>query len=443
MFWFYVLPLGFLLTQYTITGFDSCAHISEETHGAADNAAKGVWRSIFYSAIFGWVLLLAITFARHQRRRRQQGRRRRRLRRGVDPPARARHRVVQARARHLDRRAALLRRRVPDQRVAHVLRVQPRRRDPRLAHLEQGQLDADPVQRRALHGRVRRLLITVPAYWPASNGVPVAFYAVVSIAVIGLYIAYVIPIYLRWRMGDAFEPGPWTLGRKYKWMNPFATVWVALITIIFILPTNPGGVPWNDEFDWKLVNYAPLVTGARDPGGRHLVAGQRAPHVHRPAPHDRRDRRGARRAARRAASSLRRPDSAVTLQVIEPATEEVLAEVQRATAADVDAAVARAKAAFPAWRAVAPGDRARLLHRPRRHPRRAPRGARGPRGAQRGQADRRRARRDGDGGRHLPLLRRRRPSACWATPSRCRAGWGSRSASRSASSGSSRRGTSR
>ena len=53
----------------------------------------------------------------------------------------------------------------------------------------------------------------------------------------------------------------------------------------------------------------------------------------------------------------------MTLQVIEPATEEVLAEVQRATAADVDAAVARAKAAFPAWRAVAPGDRARLLHR--------------------------------------------------------------------------------
>jgi L-asparagine transporter-like permease len=104
-------------------------------------------------------------------------------------------------------------------------------------------------------------LITVPAYWPASNGVPVAFYAVVSIAVIGLYIAYVIPIYLRWRMGDEFQTGPWNLGRKYKWMNPFATFWVGLITIIFILPTNPGGVPWNDEFDWKLVNYAPLVTG--------------------------------------------------------------------------------------------------------------------------------------------------------------------------------------
>ena len=41
MFWFYVLPLGFLLTQYTITGFDSSAHISEETHGAAESAAEG------------------------------------------------------------------------------------------------------------------------------------------------------------------------------------------------------------------------------------------------------------------------------------------------------------------------------------------------------------------------------------------------------------------
>jgi acyl-CoA reductase-like NAD-dependent aldehyde dehydrogenase len=52
-----------------------------------------------------------------------------------------------------------------------------------------------------------------------------------------------------------------------------------------------------------------------------------------------------------------------TLRVLEPATEEVLAEVPRATAGDVDAAVARAKAAWPGWRAVAPGDRAALLRR--------------------------------------------------------------------------------
>ncbi len=51
-----------------------------------------------------------------------------------------------------------------------------------------------------------------------------------------------------------------------------------------------------------------------------------------------------------------------TLSVLEPATEQVLREIPRATAEDVDAAVARARAAFPAWRAVAPGDRSRLLH---------------------------------------------------------------------------------
>jgi acyl-CoA reductase-like NAD-dependent aldehyde dehydrogenase len=52
-----------------------------------------------------------------------------------------------------------------------------------------------------------------------------------------------------------------------------------------------------------------------------------------------------------------------TLQVLEPATEAVLEELPRAGADEADAAVARAKAAFPAWAAVAPADRARLLHR--------------------------------------------------------------------------------
>jgi acyl-CoA reductase-like NAD-dependent aldehyde dehydrogenase len=52
-----------------------------------------------------------------------------------------------------------------------------------------------------------------------------------------------------------------------------------------------------------------------------------------------------------------------TLQVLEPATEGVLETVPRAGVDEVDAAVARAKAAAPGWRAVAPGDRARLLLR--------------------------------------------------------------------------------
>jgi betaine-aldehyde dehydrogenase len=49
--------------------------------------------------------------------------------------------------------------------------------------------------------------------------------------------------------------------------------------------------------------------------------------------------------------------------VLNPATEEPLAELESAGVEETDAAVARAKAAFPAWRAVAPTDRARLLRR--------------------------------------------------------------------------------
>ena len=52
-----------------------------------------------------------------------------------------------------------------------------------------------------------------------------------------------------------------------------------------------------------------------------------------------------------------------TIEVIEPATEQVLESVPRAGEEEVDAAVEAAKRAFPAWRAVAPADRAALLHR--------------------------------------------------------------------------------
>jgi len=49
--------------------------------------------------------------------------------------------------------------------------------------------------------------------------------------------------------------------------------------------------------------------------------------------------------------------------VLNPATEEAIAEVEAAGVEETDAAVARAREAFPAWRAVAPADRARLLRR--------------------------------------------------------------------------------
>jgi acyl-CoA reductase-like NAD-dependent aldehyde dehydrogenase len=51
------------------------------------------------------------------------------------------------------------------------------------------------------------------------------------------------------------------------------------------------------------------------------------------------------------------------IAVIEPATAEVMAEVPQAGIEETDAAVARAKDAFPAWRGISPGDRSALLHK--------------------------------------------------------------------------------
>jgi betaine-aldehyde dehydrogenase len=50
------------------------------------------------------------------------------------------------------------------------------------------------------------------------------------------------------------------------------------------------------------------------------------------------------------------------IEVVEPATEEVLEEVERAGVEETDAAVERAREAFPGWRAIDPGERSRLLH---------------------------------------------------------------------------------
>jgi hypothetical protein len=79
-----------------------------------------------------------------------------------------------------------------------------------------------------------------------------------AIAVIGLYIAFILPVILRFRMGDQFEPGAWSLGRHYRWIDAIAIGWVGLITILFVFPLYKGGLPWEDGFSWELTNYTVL-----------------------------------------------------------------------------------------------------------------------------------------------------------------------------------------
>ena len=55
--------LGLLNAQYTFTGYDASAHVSEETKSANVQAAKGIVRSIWVSMIAGFILLVGVSYA--------------------------------------------------------------------------------------------------------------------------------------------------------------------------------------------------------------------------------------------------------------------------------------------------------------------------------------------------------------------------------------------
>ena len=256
-FLFYILPLSFILTQYTITGYDASAHLSEETHSAADSAAKGMWRSIFYSAIGGWILLLAFVFAVQN----------------VDKVTAGGGGVAvifsQALTPHWAGTVLLI-----SSAGQFFCTIACMTSCTRMlyAFSRDGAVPAAQLWSKLSPTRVPvngvyltvivSLIITAPALVKVDIGgapVPVAFFAVVTIGVVGLYLAFAIPIYLRWRAGDNFTPGAWTLGNKYKWMAPLAVAEIIVTSIIAMLPGSNLAVPGVSGFALKYVNYTPIV----------------------------------------------------------------------------------------------------------------------------------------------------------------------------------------
>jgi amino acid transporter len=261
-FLFGVLPLSVILTQYTITGYDASAHLSEETHKAADGAAKGIWRSIFYSAIGGWILLLAFLFAVQDEKAVTAGGG------GVA--------VIFTQALTVNWASLVLGIATIGQFFCTVACMTSTTRM-LFAFSRDGAVPGSYYWSRLNKNRVPvygvivsaivAVVITAPALVKVDiNGapVPVAFNAVVTIGVIGLYVAFAIPIFLRWRAGSRFTPGGWTLGNKYKWMCLVAVAEIAVTSFIALLPTSSLGAPWYPGFGWsslKFVNYTPIVVG--------------------------------------------------------------------------------------------------------------------------------------------------------------------------------------
>jgi amino acid transporter len=252
-FWLLVLPVGFLLAMYTQTGYDASAHTAEETRGAAKAAAQGVWRSVFFSALIGWFVLLAFLFAATDEAAVSDagGFVGEIFNTSLDPWA-AKMVFIIATAGQLFCGAAGL---TSASRTWYAFSRD--RAIPGWVVFRRVNRDRVPFNA-VIAVSLASLVIAIPAMF-GENDIPFAFFALTGICTVGLYLAYIIPVYLRLRRGDDFEPGPWNLGRRYKLVNRLAIAFVILVVFSLNLPYTPAGLPWNDGFDASLINYTPFA----------------------------------------------------------------------------------------------------------------------------------------------------------------------------------------
>ncbi|OAR27650.1 amino acid permease [Streptomyces sp. ERV7] len=242
---FYAAMLGLLVTSWTFTGFDGSFHMSEETVKATVNTPKGIMRAIIYSALAGLVLMLALVYAIRDYAG-EAG--------SAAPPVQI---LIDALGMGTAKLLLLIvigamlfcglanmtsnTRQIfafsrdgamPGSRLWHSVSLRTR----------------TPVKAVWLAAACSLVLI-IPGWWSHT-----AFTAIVSVNVVGLYLAYGVPIFLRLRLDD-FEPGPWNLGRWGKPVAAVAVTWIALSSVLFMLPqTSPIT---TDSF-----NYAPIALGA-------------------------------------------------------------------------------------------------------------------------------------------------------------------------------------
>src|SRR5579864_8610156 len=227
--WWYILPVGLLMAQYTFTGYDASAHMTEETRNAARSGPRGIVMSILISLIAGWVLLIGITFAIQKA--------------NYAGEATATVAPAQIWIDSIGRTGAelLLLVAIGAQLFCGMSSVTANSRMI-YAFSRDGALPGSNIWHKVNH----RTRTPTNAIWLAAGGALIlglpylwnsaAYFAVTSIATIGLYVAYVAPTFLRLRQGERFQRGPWHLGRWSYLIGWIAVTWVVIIFFLFMLP---------------------------------------------------------------------------------------------------------------------------------------------------------------------------------------------------------------
>ncbi|GHG53251.1 amino acid permease [Streptomyces griseocarneus] len=248
----YVTAIGLLLAQYTFSGYDASAHLSEETTGAQVNAPRGIMRAVLWSWVAGFVLLVGLTFAI------QDYAGARDTATGVPPAQIFLDALGPSGAKALLLVVIVAQLFCGNAEVAACSRMV-------FAFSRDGALPGSAwwrqVDRRT--GSPRRAVwlsvavagvLALPSLYSTT-----AYGAVTAVNVIGITPAYAIPIYLRLRRHDSFRPGPWNLGRWSRPVGWIAVVWVAVVTVLFCLPQSR---PEHGTLSVDTFNYAPVALGA-------------------------------------------------------------------------------------------------------------------------------------------------------------------------------------
>jgi amino acid permease (GABA permease) len=246
----YVLALGLLLAQYTFTGYDASAHMTEETHSAARSGPRGIVMSIVVSLFAGWVLLIGLTFAiQHYAA-------------SVASPTGEPPVQIFIDALGATTAKVLLLVVIGAQLFCGMSSVTANSRMI-YAFSRDGALPGSNFWHRVN----KRTRTPTNAIWLAAGGALIlglpylwntyAYAAVTSIATIGLYVAYVIPTLLRLRQGRSFKRGPWHLGRWSRPIGIISVIWVAFITVLFMLPT--ASPITRDNFNYTVVAVVAVI----------------------------------------------------------------------------------------------------------------------------------------------------------------------------------------
>ncbi|XP_038718931.1 amino-acid permease BAT1-like isoform X2 [Tripterygium wilfordii] len=251
----YIFVLGLLMSQYTLTGYDASAHMTEETRNADKNGPRGIISSIGISIIFGWAYLLGITFAVTNIPYL--------LNEDNDAGGYAIAEIfyLAFKSRYGNGTGGIVCLGV----VAVAIffcGMSSVTSNSRMAYAFSRD-GAMPLS--SLWHKVNGQEVPINAVW-ASAFVSfcmaltslvslVAFQAMVSIATIGLYIAYALPIFFRVTLArNSFVPGPFNLGRYGIFVGWIAVLWVATISVLFSLPV---AYPITQE----TLNYTPVAVG--------------------------------------------------------------------------------------------------------------------------------------------------------------------------------------